>query len=199
MPVTLMRHAHTDWNGPPRRFQGRADVPLSEAGVAEARRVGRAMTAPAQVVSSPARRCIETLDNLFAGAVTPDRIDPRLWEIDVGRHAGRLHDEVAESDAEEMRLWRATPSRVRLGGGETLAELQRRVVAGLRDAVRAAEPDADLLIVTHGGPIRVLRCFLDGTPLDAIWEVEVGNLARLTLSAQDEATLDAAEAEETHA
>ncbi len=199
MPVTLMRHAHTDWNGPPRRFQGRADVPLSEAGVAEAQRIGRAMIAPAHVVSSPARRCIETLDNLFAGSVAPDRIDPRLWEIDVGRHAGRLHEEVAESDAEEMRLWRAAPSRVRLGGGETLAELQRRVVAGLRDAVGAADTDADLLIVTHGGPIRVLRCFLDRAPLDAIWEVEVGNLSRVTLSAQDEATLYAAEAEETHA
>ena len=199
MPVTLMRHAHTEWNGPPRRFQGRADVPLSEAGVAEARRVGRAMAAPMHVVSSPARRGLETLENLFAGAIAPDRVDPRLWEIDVGRHGGRLHEEVAESDAEEMRLWRTAPSRIRLGGGETLAELQRRVVMGSRDAVRAAGAGTDLLIVTHGGPIRVLRCFLDGTPLDAIWEVEVGNLARLTLSARDEAALDAAETEETHA
>ena len=162
--------------------------------------MGSTMPVPALVVSSPARRCLETLDHLFAGAVTPGRVDPRLWEIDVGRHAGRLHEEVAESDAEEMRLWRAAPSRVRLGGGETLAELQRRVVAALRDAVHAAETDAGLLIVTHGGPIRVLRCFLDRAPLDTIWEVEVGNLSRLTLSTQDEAALGAAaETVETHA
>lgn len=182
MPLTLIRHAHTDWNGPPKRFQGRADIGLSRRGKEEARSFGLALSPPDRIISSPARRCVETVAGLFGDESPPVTLEPRLWEIDTGRFTGMLEDEISEEDPKFWRLWRTTPSQTRFGSAETLSGLQRRTLAALREIIGTVKENERLLIVTHGGPIKVLMCFLTDRSLDDYRGIVIENLQQFVLS-----------------
>jgi broad specificity phosphatase PhoE len=75
-------------------------------------------------------------------------------------------------DARSWRHYREHPETFRFPGGESLADQQRRVLAGLRDAARRACP---ALLVMHAGSMRVARCFLDGRGLAAFHDMGAGN------------------------
>lgn len=173
----LVRHAHTDWNSPRRRFQGRADTVLSTAGRAEAQAMGRAAPEVDVVVSSPAARCLETARLLFPNH-EPER-DERICEIDVGRFEGAFETDVAASMPDLYAAWRDAPHLCRIGGtGETLLELSARVFAALVDCRdRARQSGKRICIVTHGGPIRALTCLLGRRPLADFHRIAVENLA----------------------
>ena len=93
MPVTLMRHAHTEWNDSPKIFQGYFDVYLSEKGKQETLLKSNSMSDFEFVYSSTASRCIETV-NILLGATEKIILDDRLLEIDTGEFTGKTNDEV---------------------------------------------------------------------------------------------------------
>ena len=134
MGLVYMRHAHTDWNGPPARVQGQRDPGLSVAGRTAAKALGANMPRPDRIIRSPARRCGETVDALFGNAPPPVAEDARLWEISLGCFEGRLVEEIAREEPEAWRAWKHLPSTARPGGGETLDEVAQRVFAALADA-----------------------------------------------------------------
>ena len=70
-------------------------------------------------------------------------------------------------DATAWRRYREHPEDFRFPAGESLADQQRRVLAALRDAARDGRP---ALLVTHGGSIRLVRCFLEGRGVAAFHE-----------------------------
>ncbi len=177
MPLWLLRHAHTDWNGPPRRLQGRTDIGISDLGWAEATALGRSIGRPDRIVTSPARRCLETIAAMFGDCAPKPRTDARLWEIDLGSFTGLSEDEAAQYDGMAWREWLATPGRVRPGGGESLSEMQFRVAAAVAALASAIDDRGLTLVVTHGGPIRVLTCAFEGLSLDQFHAIAVDNLA----------------------
>lgn len=177
MPLWLLRHAHTDWNGPPRRLQGRTDIGISDLGCAEAEALGRDFRRPDRIVTSPARRCLETIAAMFGERAPGTRRDGRLWEIDLGSFTGLSEDEAASRHGEAWREWLATPGRVRPGGGESLSEMQFRVAAAVAALATAIDDRGLTLVVTHGGPIRVLACAFEGLSLDQFHAIAVDNLA----------------------
>lgn len=182
MGLVYMRHAHTDWNGPPARVQGQRDPGLSVAGRTAAKALGANMPRPDRIIRSPARRCGETVDALFGNAPPPVAEDARLWEISLGCFEGRLVEEIAREEPEAWRAWKQLPSTARPGGGETLDEVAQRVFAALADAFDSLGPDEDILVVGHGVPLRLIACLRDGRPLDRLWNVAVANLDRIKLT-----------------
>lgn len=173
--ITLIRHAQTVWNAPPRRFQGRRDVDLSDVGLAAARAAATELPPNAALFASPARRCVDTARALFPGRPDPTVI-PDLWEIDVGECEGREVDAVAAENPEWWRRWRSTPSQVSFPGGESLLDLRARVLCGIATVIDLC--DGDAVCVVHGGPMRIVRAVASGLPLDAFAEMEVANLQR---------------------
>lgn len=182
----LIRHGHTTWNGPPARMQGnKGDSQLSERGRAEATALGPAMPAFDRIVSSPLTRCLQTVDCLFGRA--PDATDPRLAEIDVGSFTGRYASEIRETEPEAWRVWRAMADDGRIGGdGETIAELQQRFLAGVRDVLAGIVDGERVLVATHGGCLRTLIFHAEGRPLSDFHATKVENLTlfEATQSAQ---------------
>ena len=86
--VFAIRHGETEWSRSG-RHTGRTDIPLTEAGRAAAKAVGRRVVARvelARVLSSPLRRARETACSLVFG----DRveIDRDLIEWDYGEYEG---------------------------------------------------------------------------------------------------------------
>jgi broad specificity phosphatase PhoE len=180
-----MRHAETDWNRE-KRWQGLADVALNERGRKHARALAHELEAVplSAIYSSDLRRAHETaliLAKSKGMAVTPM---PELREIDVGSWTGLSQDEVKERFPDAY-----TEARARTGrgweGGETYAELVRRVLDAVRRIARE-HPDETVLLVTHSGPIRTVRAHAVGssyaTDRKAAPTVDRGELCGITVA-----------------
>lgn len=180
MPLLLARHGQTDWNLEPARCMGWAEVELNEAGRAQARDLGRALSGRGLqlVVTSHLTRARQTAELVCeelaaAGAGELQLVlDPRLAETHRGDWETRLFSEIVEEDALTWRDYREQPEGFRFPGGESLAAQQRRVLAALRDAARGGRRT---LLVTHGGSIRVALCFTGGRGLAAFHDLETSN------------------------
>lgn len=180
----LIRHGHTVWNGPPLRFQGQMDSSLSENGRNEAIALGKRMPyIPDRIVSSPALRCRQTVDCLFGRA--PDAIEPRCIEIGLGWFEGLLASEVAERDAEAVRTWQEAPWEGAPWGGESLKDLQDRVVDGVSDLLISIKQNERVFLAVHGGVLRTLICYIKDQPLSNYSGIPMANLTLLQLAASE--------------
>jgi len=159
--IALLRHGPTRWNAEG-RLQGQRDTELSEA--------GRAMVgawrlpqpwARAAVVSSPLRRCLETIDLLRAshtdlGALA---IDHRFIETDWGRWEGRTLGDVRDELGEAMARNEARGLEFRPDGGESPRDVQARLLPALAELAQHGE---DRLVVAHRGVIRAVYALATG-------------------------------------
>ncbi|HHM04149.1 MAG TPA: histidine phosphatase family protein [Gammaproteobacteria bacterium] len=141
-------------------FRGRRDDPLTAAGW---RQMATALAGAGPwdaVVSSPLRRCA-----LFAARVgTPLWLDPRWQELDFGAWEGLSAAEIMARDATALTRFWDDPLSCGPPRGETLVALAQRVGAAWDELIRRHSGQR-VLLVTHGGPIRVLLCQLLGRPL----------------------------------
>lgn len=155
MPIVLMiRHALSEWNVQG-RWQGQADPPLSEQGVAQARGAAGAVAPCDLVVTSDLERARRTGAILAPGVrqVT----DPVLREFDVGEWSGLTWAEIEAKWGDDLARFQA--GRLESApGGERRPHFDRRVLrAAGRVATLVREARADrTLVVTHGGVIRAL-------------------------------------------
>ena len=175
MTILLIRHGETDWNREPARCLGWAEVGLNETGRAQARDQGRALAGLGLelIVSSHLRRARETAEIVRGELGGLELVlDPRLAETHRGEWEQRLYAEIMAEDAGTSREYREHPETFRFPGGESLADQQRRVLAALRDVARDGRAT---LVVTHGGSIRLTRCFLDGRGLADFHESGIAN------------------------
>ena len=180
MTLYVARHGQTDWNLEPARCQGWADVELNAAGRAQARERGRALAGRGieLIVTSHLQRAAQTAqlmrEELAAEAdrAIPLIVDPRLAETHRGDWETRLFSDIMQEEPVAWRAYRERPDTYRFPGGESLRDQQRRVLAAVRDA---ALDGRTTLLVTHGGSIRVLRCFLSGEGLGAFHRMTTHN------------------------
>jgi len=163
MRIALLRHGPTEWNAQG-RIQGRADIPLSEAGLTKmaALRLPLAVT---RIYSSPMLRARQTAQAL---ALADPILDARLMEQNWGVWEGLTRDEILSRNGADAFVKAGLGEAFRPGNGETTGELHARVAAFLRDAARE-EPDA--VAVTHLGVLRAAYTLATGwdmsTPMPA--------------------------------
>jgi broad specificity phosphatase PhoE len=161
--ILLVRHGETDWNRL-HRFQGHADPGLNEAGRAQSaalaeRLPGRLIAA---LYSSPLRRAMETGRILGVPLGLLPVAVAGLAEVDVGSWTGLTRNQVEQRFPAGYSRWLE-------GGegwedGETFDELAERTRAALA-ALAAAHDGETILVVTHGGPIRVVLASASGIDL----------------------------------
>ena len=189
MTLLLIRHGQTDWNREPARCTGWAEVELNETGRRQARDLGRALKTRGVelIVTSHLVRARETAELLReeVGGEVPFVVDPRLAETHRGEWETRRFTSIMREESDLWRHYREQPETFRFPGGESLEAQQRRVLACLRDC---ALDGRTALLVTHGGSIRLTRCFLEGRGIEAfhgtktanggVDEVDTGGLAK---------------------
>ena len=148
--ITLLRHGETD-SGPV--YRGRIDAQLSPTGWQQLR-VATQIMQPDFVVTSPLQRC-----RGFAHSIMPDAVvDECFIEMDFGLWDGRLRDEVWQEAAAQVQAFWADPMHVSPPQGENLTQVLTRASQALyRYIHQALAANAQhLLVVSHGGVIRVL-------------------------------------------
>jgi broad specificity phosphatase PhoE/ribonuclease HI len=157
--LLLVRHGATALTAQ-RRYSGRGDVPLSDAGLAQARATGARVKAlapsVAAVVTSPLARCTRTAEVIAAtlGGGVPVAVEPDLVECDFGEWEGRTFTEVRAQWPDEMDAWLGSTEEAPPGGESfrAVATRVRRVVATLHKTY----PESTLVVVSHVSPLKIL-------------------------------------------
>jgi broad specificity phosphatase PhoE len=157
--LLLVRHGETDWNRDG-RWQGHSDTHLNDTGREQARGVAAALPDVDVIYASDLARACETAEIIAAELGRDVRTDARLRERAFGSWEGLSAPEIDEQFGEELARW-----RVGDGAGAVDAEpfeaFARRIHAFLDD-VLAAHPDETVLVVSHGGAIRVIHALARG-------------------------------------
>jgi alpha-ribazole phosphatase len=156
--LLLARHGETAWNTS-RRYQGQTDIPLNEGGRRQAKALAQRLSGEKidAIYTSDLQRARETAEAIAAFHELPVRADPRLREIAFGDWEGLTSEEIQGRDAESLTAWHDDPLHASPPGGEMLHQVARRAGAALAE-ITAGHPDRTVLIVAHGGILRVLLC-----------------------------------------
>jgi alpha-ribazole phosphatase len=176
MLVHLLRHGETDGGA---RYWGSMDVALSPKGWQQMRAAVAGLSSDL-IVSSPLRRCADFAKALSAERGVRCRFEEDLREMSFGEWEGSSAAELAQTDGERLRRFWSDPSVHAPPGGEQLAAFHARVIAVWNRIVT----DGDIrsvLIVTHGGPIRVLRAAQSEMPLSAALSLDVPHAALVSI------------------
>lgn len=147
-------------------------VHLAEAGHTQARLLARHFASQGihAVQSSPRERAEETARPIADGSALPCELVEALDEIDFGAWTGRPFDELR--DDPEWQAWNSSRSATRPPGGESMAEVQDRLLAHLNRA-HSAHPDGRLVLVSHGDVIKAAILRVLGVTVDAFSGFEI--------------------------
>ncbi len=131
-----------------------ADVSLSPRGSRQALLLGERLRSEFDITSlytSPLRRARETADKVGRMVKVVPVVEPDLRELDSGDLAALSYEE-AKTRYPDLILHGKTSADGRLPGGESYADLHRRVERALNRIVEQ-NPDRQVAVITHGGPI----------------------------------------------
>jgi probable phosphomutase (TIGR03848 family) len=162
--LLLIRHGLTDWVG--HRLPGwTPGVHLSEEGRQQAEALAQRLASlPIEAIyASPLERTVETAEAIAAPHGLSVQIRENLGELRIGEWTGQDIEDLAKK--EEWLAIQFYPSGTDIPGGETMHEMQTRVVAEL-DAIRKAHPGATVAVVSHADVIKAAVAHYVGLHLD---------------------------------
>lgn len=182
----LVRHGESEWNLAGRvQGQSPAAGALTARGLEQAARTAGVLAqrhpGATAVFSSDLPRARQTADVLAEVLDLPVRADPRLREQNLGALEGLPFTSPLEGGTVQDvidRLWRE-PWR-RPDDGESITELYERIHAAL-DRYAREHAGGELILVTHGGPVRVATTTADPRLREPVPRVAVGNATVTTL------------------
>jgi len=173
--ILLVRHGETAWNRQG-LFRGRADVPLNEAGRAQAQALAAAVAnlPLAAVYTSPLGRAVETAQAVAAPRGVTVQPMPAFLDIDYGRWQGRAREEIERTDALRYRRWLRAPHTVTFPAGESLAHVRDRAVPALIDLAQRHEGQT-ILVAAHRVVNKVILCEVLHVGLAGFWRIVQSN------------------------
>ncbi|PWD52613.1 histidine phosphatase family protein [Serinibacter arcticus] len=191
----LVRHGETAWSRAG-RHTGRSDIPLTDAGEAQARATGIALAGRhfSLVLTSPLGRARRTAELVGHGDAL---VEPDLAEWDYGPVEGLTRTQVRENLG---RPWSVLPGGVRVpvtisgtadvppeqrpaepGPGELVEEVAARaarVIARIEPTLLAGE---DVLLVAHGHLLRIFTTVWLDLHAEVAERLALGTAARCVL------------------
>lgn len=181
MRLLLVRHGETDWNAAG-RIQGWTDVPLNDAGRLQARRLRERLRSVVidAVYCSDLARTVETAYIAMSGRIdetAPLRVTRALREIRYGRWEGKTRAQLAAAGHNRwFSAWVSGRPCPTPPGGESREEVDGRLERFL-SAIFPRHALETVLVVSHGGPLRLLVARLLGRPVTGWGRVRQANAA----------------------
>ncbi len=160
--IFVVRHGATTLSAED-RFAGATDIPLSEEGRAQLRRLAERLSCEplAAVYASPMKRTLESATILAAPHGLPVQPRDALREVAHGRWEGRTRAEVEALYPGEYARWEEDPYTFAPEGGESGLAVTARALPAFCEIV-SAHPGAPALVVSHKATIRLVICSLLG-------------------------------------
>jgi alpha-ribazole phosphatase len=185
--IWLVRHGLTDWNTQ-QRFCGHSEVPLSAQGRVQARWLAQRLQEEkiSTIYTSDLSRARETAEIITSRRTqaVAVKVSAAWREVDFGAWEGLTYMEIAEQFKDQLGFF-TDPEQYSPPNGEPLTHMLQRVQAELVEIARSDNlpVEGDIVIVSHGGPLRVLLCSVLGMPLEHQWQLQLdpGSLSAIDL------------------
>ncbi len=170
--LVLIRHGQSEANLKS-VFAGHTDAPLAELGKAQAEQTAAYVTKQYQVdgvYASDLKRAYATgkaVADCLGQTVIPCE---KLREIYAGAWENQPFQALIDSGDENYETWRFDIGRATCTGGESVKELQARII---KEITRIAEENTGRTVVlaTHATPIRVFQCHCEHRPIEELKDI----------------------------
>jgi len=178
--LDLLRHGETELGG---GLRGSLDDALTEKGWAQMRAAVIEQGPWDRLVSSPLQRCARFAEELGALLGLPVQLDKGLQELHFGAWEGQSAVALMETDAEALGLFWADPYSFTPPQGEPVVDFSTRVLAAV-ERLQAAYAGERVLLISHGGVMRLLLAQARGLPREQLLNVEVGHGTLFSLTVE---------------
>ncbi len=167
--VYLLRHGETEGGA---IFRGSTDSKLNKNGISQMEKAIADTPQWDQIISSPSQRCAHFATNIARPNNTPVQININLRELDFGDWEGKSVKSIWEAEPEKITQFWKNPFRFTAPHGESTQQLQHRVQSAWKD-ILSKDHCRNTLIITHGGPIRIIMGQLLSIPDNKLSNIEV--------------------------
>lgn len=176
----LVRHAVTEHTG--KKLSGwMENIPLSEDGRAEAEAVAERLASHRldAIYSSPIDRTLQTARPIAERHDLGINTSRALGEVEYGKWTDRSLKVLARTKLwAQVQRW---PSAARFPDGETLREVQVRVVGDIERIIEE-HPRGRVCVVSHGDPIKLICAHYLGVHIDLFQRIVVAPASVSVLS-----------------
>ncbi|WP_273829575.1 alpha-ribazole phosphatase family protein [Pseudomonas sp. SBT1-2] len=178
--LDLLRHGETELGG---GLRGSLDDALTDAGWQQMRAAVAGQGPWDRLVSSPLQRCARFAEELGARLALPVSLDPDLQELHFGAWEGQSAAALMATDAEALGQFWADPYAFTPPQGEPVLAFSERVL-GAVERLHQRHAGERVLLVSHGGVMRLLLARARGLPREQLLNVEVAHGALFALTVE---------------
>ena len=164
--MCLVRHGETEWNAA-RRIQGQIDIGLNETGLRQAEAAGRWLQSAGitALYGSDLQRAWKTAQAIGAALGLVPVAVPEMRERRYGVFEGLTYDEARTNHPDGYAAFEGRNADYAFENGESLRAMYERVTGKLQ-AIAAAHPGQNVVIVLHGGVLDIVNRFVRGNSLE---------------------------------
>lgn len=179
MSVTLdlLRHGETELGG---GLRGSLDDALTPLGWEQMRAAVQGQGPWERIVSSPLQRCALFAQELAGQLALPVTFDRDLQELHFGEWEGQSAAALMQTDEQALGLFWANPYSFTPPQGEPVLEFSQRVLAAVT-RLQQAHAGERVLVVCHGGVMKLLLAQARGLPREQLLNIQVVNGALFEL------------------
>ncbi|WDR34498.1 alpha-ribazole phosphatase family protein [Pseudomonas serboccidentalis] len=183
--LDLLRHGETELGG---GLRGSLDDALTQNGWAQMRAAVVAGGPWDRLVSSPLQRCARFAAELGEQLNLPVQLDKDLQELHFGAWEGQSAAALMETDAEALGLFWADPYAFTPPQGEPVSDFAARVLGAVA-RLHQTYAGERVLLISHGGVMRLLLAQARGLPREQLLNVEVAHASRFSLTVAADGSL----------
>ena len=183
--LDLLRHGETELGG---GLRGSLDDALTEKGWAQMRAAVLAGGPWDRLISSPLQRCARFAAELGEQLNLPVQLDKDLQELHFGAWEGQSAAALMETDAEALGLFWADPYAFTPPQGEPVSDFAARALGAVA-RLHQANAGERVLLISHGGVMRLLLAQARGLPREQLLNVEVAHASLFSLTVEADGSL----------
>ena len=187
MIIDLLRHGEVEGK---KSFRGHTDEPLTQTGWQQMSSSLDNYNAEI-VIYSPLKRCAEFAEKWAYQNNIKKEVMEEFMEMNFGDWDGLTAEEVELTYKKELCEFWNNPVKHTPPNGETLIEFQQRIVKALNTLIedhKKEDKDKKLLLITHGGVIRIIIAHVLSIPLEKLLSIEcpLASKSRIRITFDDD-------------
>ena len=169
--IYFLRHGETQGGS---RFNGSTDVALSEQGLSQMWSAMENNLDLDCIISSPLKRCAHFSQALQQQYDIPLTLDARIKEIHFGDWEAKTAEEIMADDNDALTRYWQNPTKFTPPQAEALHDFEVRILSLWHEIIDGYH-GKKILLVAHGGVIRLLINHVMQRPLSKLLEIEVAH------------------------
>ena len=183
--ILFIRHGETDYNKK-NLYYGHLNPDLNETGINQLKNTKKKLEEMNEkidiVFSSDLKRCRQSLELLELDENIEKYFSEELRELNLGDIEGKSYNEIEKEFPHYVYEMKNNWKYFRAEGGESLNDLQKRIVKKI-EKIKKDYQNKRILIIAHAGVIQSLISYYLFCNLDGYWKFKIdnGSITKMTV------------------